>query len=225
MKKNERDQNESQIIKISGGGKFLEVLNSMFSRQHVLLSFQTYDESKAVGSRITAKINIFIDFGTFFVLAADTMSGRYQKMLIKEPDCVAFESMGGSSPESLRKQNRARQDTNCEFRKFQIVRASKSGYAFLLTAESGPGKRSKTNGYVPIEGYRAEQKICIPLTAVDMKKLVLTVEKNIDAYLSGKYSVMLFQQKKEERTQKRSEEDQCPTEERYEDPYMNSADQ
>jgi hypothetical protein len=198
-KKERREKNPHQIIKVETGHSRMEFMNSMFDRDKMVVSFMTYDSHKAEGSRLGDKIDLFIDIPVFLTLINDTLSSRYSMMMKNDPKITLFEDTGGTTPDKLRAQNRPRNDTNCEFRKISLCKSSKEGYSFLFSAESGPGKQTETGGFCPINGYRPEKKIAIPVSAEKMKEIVLITQAHINAFLSSKYTVDAFEAKRVER--------------------------
>ena len=57
----------------------------------------------------------------------------------------------------------------------------------MIQAESGPGEKSATGLIAPKYGNKPEQKVAVPVSNDDLKKLFLITEMNIQSYLTSQY--------------------------------------
>lgn len=177
--------NDNQIIKIDGRDCFVEVTADAFEIGKVRMNFVKYDLTLQPGSRQTDFIPIYMDFSMFLLFAQDVLSGRLASL----PDSKLFELMGGTSAERLAHVGKSRDDKMSLSRQFRLMKGSKR--PFLLQAEQGPGETSDTGLIMPRYGKKfgvePEQKIMIPMTAEDLKRLCLLTRTHIEAYISSRY--------------------------------------
>lgn len=196
-----RDTNKAQIIRKDGSNCFVEVLNSAFNINRVILRFVTYDLNKPSGSRYTNDVTIYCTFEEFFRISHDLLISKKLLSQIKQESVKAEERskvsgkreyaipttllQGGTSEKALAAKGKSRPDGLAIARVLKIFLGYKM--PIMLKAEQGPGKSNATGLIVPVKGAPLEQSVQIGLTMDDCKELFLLVEKHIEAYLASKY--------------------------------------
>lgn len=175
-----------QIIRLDGKNCFVEAMSGAFPIGKVNLNFISYDTSLKEGNRQTARINAYVGIGDFLVLAQDVLSGKIHTLAEKEKNSgnkypqAVWSSMGGQSAK-----NANREDGKALSRQIKIIPGLKK--PFLLQAEQGPGEENAT-GLIMAKYTKPEKKVMIPLSAEDLKKLVLMIKSHIDAFYGAVYS-------------------------------------
>lgn len=169
-----------QIIRIDGNQKFIEVLDDFFSAERIILNFCQYDKSK--GNKMTLSIPIYISFDEFLALAQDVKTGRLMKLEEHKYNGL-FHILGGTSAAVLKKRNKSRADGMSESRKFFIKKGDK--LPILLNAQRGPGTEDDKGLIRP---SKLDEKIMIPMSSDDFKKIILRTEMEILSYLTAKRS-------------------------------------
>ena len=190
--RSEFQQRNYQIIRIDGKNCFVEVMTGQFHKGKVILNFEQYDESKAKGERTIARITYFMPFDKFLQLEQDIMSGKLAKLAEKEkannkyPNAV-YADLTGTSSELLKKNNQARPDGNSESRQLKLIPGLKAD--FMLQAEKGAGEKSATGIIKPLYGNKPEQKVAIPMSGDDLKKLFSLTKVHINGYIASQYNI------------------------------------
>ena len=172
--RSEFQQRNYQIIRIDGKNCFVEVMTGQFHKGKVILNFEQYDESKAKGERTIARITYFVPFDKFLQLEQDIMNAVYVDLT-------------GTSSELLKKNNQARPDGNSESRQLKLIPGLKAD--FMLQAEKGAGEKSATGIIKPLYGNKPEQKVAIPMSGDDLKKLFSLTKVHINGYIASQYNV------------------------------------
>lgn len=187
--KNNREKNESQIIRKDGKGCFVEVKNDFFALGKVHLQFIKYDLTRPSGDRYTDNINIYLDIAEFLVLAHEAVSGvlyaktkQFESEGNKNP---LFQSMGGTSAKRLKQINQARADGKSLSRVFTIS-PSKIGYFF--SASSGPGEEDTKGLIVPKFGNNPENRVSVPISHTDVNEIMLITKTHYEAWLAAYYT-------------------------------------
>ena len=190
--RSEFQQRNYQIIRLDGKNCFVEVMTGQFHKGKVILNFEQYDDSKAKGERTIARITYFMPFEKFLQLEQDVMSGKLAKLAEKEkannkyPGAV-YTDLTGTSSELLKKNNQARPDGNSESRQLKLIPGLKAD--FMLQAEKGAGEKSATGIIKPLYGNKPEQKVAIPMSGDDLKKLFSLVKVHINGYIASQYNI------------------------------------
>lgn len=190
--RSEFQQRNYQIIRLDGKNCFVEIMSGQFHKGKVILNFEQYDETKAKGERTVARITYYMPFEKFLQLEQDVMSGKLAKLAEKEkatnkyPNAV-YTDLTGTSAELLKRNNQARPDGNSESRQLKLIPGLKAD--FMLQAEKGAGEKSATGIIKPLYGNKPEQKVAIPMSGDDLKKLFSLVKVHISAYISSQYSI------------------------------------
>lgn len=190
--RSEFQQRNHQIIRLDGKNCFVEVMTGQFFKGKVILNFEQYDDTKPKGQRTVAKITYFIPFDKFLQLSQDIKSGKLAKLAEKEkannkyPGAV-YTDLTGTSEELLKRNNQERPDGKSESRQFKIIPGLRA--EFMLQAEKGPGEKSSTGIIKPLYGNKPEQKVAIPMSGDDLKKLFLLTETFIIGYISSQFNV------------------------------------
>lgn len=181
-------KNANQIFRQDGKNCFLEVLNTAFGIDKVLINFIEYDPNQ--GNKQTKKIQIYMDVTDFLVFAQDVKSGRIPAIQKQHENdqypytVKQYEILGGTSAKSLEKQNKKRPDGKSVSRQFKLV----VGKKYILQAEMGPGHENETGLIVPDYNTKtAEQVVKVPMELRDLKALVLLTEMHLGAYISKGY--------------------------------------
>lgn len=186
--------NPEQIIKISGRSQFVEVTSSSFNINQVMLSFNNYDAKKTSGSKITASINIYMDFNEFLTLAHQLLNtDKLLKTIYKEqseaqasgkPYYGHVLSMGGTNKAGLARQGRTRPDGKDESRRLKLMFGDK--YPFILRAESGAGKQ-EYGKLIKADG-KADAYVMISMTHADFNKFFFVISEHIKYYMTAMYT-------------------------------------
>lgn len=190
--RSEFQQRNYQIIRIDGKNCFVEIMTGQFHKGKVILNFEQYDETKAKGERTVARITYYMPFEKFLQLEQDVMSGKLAKLAEKEkannkyPNAV-YTDLTGTSAELLKRNNQARPDGNSESRQLKIIPGLKAD--FMLQAEKGAGEKNATGIIKPLYGNKPEQKVAIPMSGDDLKKLFSLVKVHISAYINSQYGI------------------------------------
>lgn len=188
----EFQQRNYQIIRLDGKNCFVEVMTGQFHKGKVILNFEQYDDTKPKGQRTVAKITYFMPFDKFLQVGQDVKSGKLAKLAEKEkkenkyPNAI-YTDLTGTSSELLKKNNQSRPDGNSESRQLKIVPGLKA--EFMIQAEKGAGEKSATGIIKPLYGNKPEQKVAIPMSGDDLKKLFLLTEVYIIGYIASQFGV------------------------------------
>lgn len=103
---------------------------------------------------------------------------------VKAP--LLFHQMGGTSAEKLNHQGKSRNDGNGESRQLKLMVGTKK--RFVLSAETGPGKKDDKGLIVPLYGNKPEHRIIIGMNNDELKGFALVLNAHIQAFLSAKYT-------------------------------------
>lgn len=188
----EFQQRNYQVIRIDGKNCFVEIMTGQFHKGKVILNFEQYDDTKPKGQRTVAKITYFMPFDKFLQLGQDVKTGKLAKLAEKEKSANKFPNavytdLTGTSSELLKKNNQARPDGNSESRQLKIIPGLKA--EFMMQAEKGAGEKNSTGIIKPLYGNKPEQKVAIPMSGDDLKKLFLLTETYIYGYISSQFGI------------------------------------
>lgn len=184
-----REVSLNQIIRFDGRNVFVEVLDWSLPIGKVILAFREYDLSRPKGEKFVKEIDIFMDVAEFETLAHD-ISFRFIDRVARKAREVQqagnykyckeiYTDMGGTPFERLSKEKKAtRPDMKDESRLFKITPGDK--VPWILSAESGPGKRMET-GLIAPDG-KPDVIIRVPLSDKDFRKFAIAVNNEIQAW-------------------------------------------
>lgn len=182
--------NNNQITRKDAKNCFVESLNDSFSIGKIHFAFATYDVSKPVGQRQTNNIHIYIDVDEFLELCRKVEFGEFkyimnQKKQAKDNTPI-YETLGGTSAETLAKRNKSRADGKSLSRTAKLIIGEKKDLLFV--ADSGPGEADAKGLIVPKFGGRPENHVQIPMTFSSFSELMLITKVHYQAWLSAKYA-------------------------------------
>lgn len=191
-KRSEFQQRNYQIIRLDGKDCFVEVMSGQFHKGKVILNFEQYDDTKPKGERTVARVTYFMPFDKFLQLEQDVKSGKIAKLAEKEksinkyPNAI-YTDLTGTSNELLKKNNQARPDGHSESRQLKIIPGLKA--EFMMQAEKGPGEKSNKGIIKPLYGNKPEQKVAIPMSGNDLKRLFSLTKVHIIGYITSQYNI------------------------------------
>ena len=149
--------NNYQIIRKDAKNCFVESLYDSFSIGKVHFAFATYDVSKPAGQRQTNNIHIYIDVDEFLELCRKIEFGEIKYLMKQRRDAKdnspIYETMGGTSAETLAKRGKSRPDGKSVSR---IAKLSVAAKGLFFTADSGAGETGPTGLIVPKFGNNPE---------------------------------------------------------------------
>lgn len=189
-----------QLYRVDAGGKnsnikrFIEYSSNWFDKRMVVILGKTYDNSKAERKTIS-DAHYYLRFADALLLAHDVLSGRIAMLAKQDKAAVKkgirknheylFFKEGGTSAEKLMLQGRPRADGKGEYRNFYI-RAGDSA-DFVITIENGAGKPGAEENSTIRDYAKPDISFNLGITAEDLKKTMLVLQSNINAYLSATY--------------------------------------
>ena len=179
---------EGQIFRIDARGAFTEALNDFYEKgnmQHIRAI--KYDVSQAEGSRITAKVDMFIPAAMVSLWRYKLETGRLRPLMEKSredgkgiPD---LSHSGGTGVRKLAAYGRPRPDGKAEFRSITFKAGTTKD--LLLVACSGPGNEDDKGLITP--GGKMEQYVQVPMSVTDLYQLLWTMDENYKAFLTSRY--------------------------------------
>jgi len=180
--------NNYQIARKDAKNCFVESLYDSFSIGKVHFAFATYDVSKPTGQRQTNNIHIYIDVDEFLELCRKIEFGEIKYLMKQRRDAKdnspIYETMGGTSAETLAKRGKSRPDGKSISR---IAKLSVAAKGLFFTADSGVGETGPTGLIVPKFGNNPENHVSILLTFESFSELMLLTKVHYQAWLSAKY--------------------------------------
>ena len=183
------ERNKHQITRKDARGCFVESLNDVFAIGKTHFAFASYDLSKPAGQRQTNNVHIYINVDEFLELCRKLECGELRYMMQSKRNSAdktpLYQSLGGTSAENLKKQNRSRQDGKSLSRTLQLICGSKSD--FLLVADSGPGETDTKGLIVPKFGNKPENHIAVSMSFQSLSELFLMTKTHYTAWLSAWY--------------------------------------
>lgn len=221
-----KEKNYRQITRIDGKNCFLEIMSSAFNIDKVQINFREYDVNKQgekFTQQIDIFVDIE-DFLLIIndVLSGripqmilkeknrveNESKKTNKKVYPSEKVLDEYMQRGGMKAESLKKADAKRKakglQTYSEMykipnggivsRQFKIVPGLKAD--LMLKAEAGIGAENETGLIVSKFGVNPAQKIQIPLSYAQLKKLCLITKAEIDGYMSAKHIDILNENKK-----------------------------
>ena len=180
--------NNYQIIRKDAKNCFVESLYDSFSIGKVHFAFATYDVSKPAGQRQTNNIHIYIDVDEFLELCRKIEFGELKYLMKQRRDAKdnspIYETMGGTSAETLAKRGKSRPDGKSVSR---IAKLSVAAKGLFFTADSGAGETGPTGLIVPKFGNNPENHVSILLTFESFSELMLLTKVHYQAWLAAQY--------------------------------------
>lgn len=189
-----------QLYRVDAGGKnsnikrFIEFSTNWFDKGIVVILGKTYDNSKKENKTIS-DAHYYLRFADALLLAHDVLSGRIAALAKNDKSAIKkgkrenheylFFKEGGTCAEKLMLQGRPRADGKGEYRNFYI-RAGDSA-DFVITIENGGGKPGAEENSVIRDYKKPDISFNLGITAEDLKKTMLIMQSNINAYLSATY--------------------------------------
>lgn len=184
----EIQQNRSQICRVDARNCFVESLSDYFRFGKFHLGFTGYDKSRPAGSRQTARVNYFLDVGTFLMLTEEFRSGKLaeQAELIRQGQRRGdlFSAMSGTEAHKLQQ---PRADGFAQSRTISLTAANKPGF-YLMTATSGAGVRQGNGIIAPASGRQPDSKVSVLLSPGALGTLLYVSETHYRAWLTACYS-------------------------------------
>lgn len=191
-----------QIIRVDGKDAFVEIMNSSFEIGKVKLGFNSYDTTKAEGSRIKANVDIYMDIPDFLTLLHSVETGCLHKKIEAERakaeeerkkgnkyyEQAVYTKQGGTSAASLAKKGKSRADGMSEARILNILPGQRT-YA-VLEAQKGPGIEDDNGLIIPrFKDHKPEARIFIPIKDIgELYGILKMAEVHYQAFLSSKYA-------------------------------------
>lgn len=183
------EYNQNQIIRKDAQSCFVESLNDAFGIGKIHFGFSTYDVSKPVGKRQINNIPIYISVGEFLELHRKLVCGELRFLMQNKKKSgdmkPLYESMGGTSADRLKEQNRPRSDGMSQSRIVQLVAGSKVDLLFIAT--SGPGETTDTGLIKPKFGNKPESRVSVAMAFETFSELILTTYAHYMAWLGAFY--------------------------------------
>ena len=180
--------NNYQIARKDAKNCFVESLYDSFSIGKVHFAFATYDVSKPTGQRQTNNIHIYIDVDEFLELCRKIEFGEIKYLMKQRRDAKdnspIYETMGGTSAETLAKRGKSRPDGKSVSR---IAKLSVAAKGLFFTADSGAGETGPTGLIVPKFGNNPENHVSVLLTFESFSEMMLLTKVHYQAWLATKY--------------------------------------
>lgn len=181
--------NDNQITRKDARNCFVESLNDSFGICKIHFAFATYDATKPSGQRQTNNVHIYIDVDEFLELCRKVEFGEFKYIMSQKKkandNSAIYETMGGTSAETLAKRNKSREDGKSLSRTAKLIIGEKKDLLFV--ADSGPGEADAKGLIVPKFGSNPENHVSIPLSFESFSELMLTTKVHYQAWLSAKY--------------------------------------
>ena len=180
--------NNNQIVRKDAKNCFVESLNDSFAINKVHFAFATYDVSKPSGQRQTNNIHIYIDVDEFLELCRKVEFGELKYLMKQRRDAKdntpIYETMGGTSAETLAKRGKSRPDGKSLSRIAKLYVAAKG---LFFTADSGVGETGPTGLIIPKFGNNPENHVSVLLPFESFSELMLITKAHYQAWLSARY--------------------------------------
>ena len=185
------ERNQYQITRKDAKNCFVESLSDSFGIGKVHFNFASYDLNKPAGQRQTGMVSIYIDADEFLELCRKLTCGELRYMVQSQksaasPKTALYQSLGGTSAEKLKAQNRSRSDGKSLSRTLQILTGNKTD--LLLVADSGPGETTEKGLIVPKFGNKPENHITVSMSLDVFGELLLITKTHYEAWLSAWYA-------------------------------------
>ena len=160
----------------------------------VHFNFASYDLNKPAGQRQTGMVSIYIDVDEFLELCRKLTCGELRYMVQSQksaasPKTALYQSLGGTSADKLKQQNRSRSDGKSLSRTLQVLTGNKSD--LILVADSGPGETTEKGLIVPKFGNKPENHITVSMSLDNFGELLLITKTHYEAWLSAWYALRI----------------------------------
>lgn len=185
------ERNQYQISRKDAKNSFVESLSDAFSIGKVHFNFASYDLNKPAGQRQTGMVSIYIDVDEFLELCRKLTCGELRYMVQSQksaasPKTALYQSLGGTSADKLKQQNRSRSDGKSLSRTLQVLTGNKTD--LILVADSGPGETTEKGLIVPKFGNKPENHITVSMSLDNFGELLLITKTHYEAWLSAWYA-------------------------------------
>ena len=185
------ERNQYQISRKDAKNSFVESLSDAFSIGKVHFNFASYDLNKPAGQRQTGMVSIYIDVDEFLELCRKLTCGELRYLVQSQksaasPKTALYQSLGGTSADKLKQQNRSRSDGKSLSRTLQVLTGNKSD--LILVADSGPGETTEKGLIVPKFGNKPENHITVSMSLDNFGELLLITKTHYEAWLSAWYA-------------------------------------
>ena len=185
------ERNQYQISRKDAKNSFVESLSDAFSIGKVHFNFASYDLNKPAGQRQTGIVSIYIDVDEFLELCRKLTCGELRYMVQSQksaasPKTALYQSLGGTSADKLKQQNRSRSDGKSLSRTLQVLTGNKSD--LILVADSGPGETTEKGLIVPKFGNKPENHITVSMSLDNFGELLLITKTHYEAWISAWYA-------------------------------------
>ena len=185
------ERNQYQISRKDAKNSFVESLSDAFSIGKVHFNFASYDLNKPAGQRQTGMVSIYIDVDEFLELCRKLTCGELRYLVQSQksaasPKTARYQSLGGTSADKLKQQNRSRSDGKSLSRTLQVLTGNKSD--LILVADSGPGETTEKGLIVPKFGNKPENHIMVSMSLDNFGELLLITKTHYEAWLSAWYA-------------------------------------
>lgn len=183
------ERNQNQITRKDAKNCFVESLSDAFAIGKIHFNFSAYDPNKPVGQKQTNGVHIYIAADEFMELCRKVSCGEFRFMVQtkkKNNDKTPlYQSLGGTSAEKLKAQNRTRPDGMSLSRTLKIMIADRSD--LLLVADSGPGETTEKGLITPKFGSKPENHVTVSMTLDTFGELILATQAHYQAWLNAWY--------------------------------------
>ena len=188
------ERNQYQISRKDAKNSFVESLSDAFSIGKVHFNFASYDLNKPAGQRQTGMVSIYIDVDEFLELCRKLTCGELRYLVQSQksaasPKTALYQSLGGTSADKLKQQNRSRSDGKSLSRTLQVLTGNKSD--LILVADSGPGETTEKGLIVPKFGNKPENHITVSMSLDNFGELLLITKTHYEAWLSAWYALRI----------------------------------
>ena len=185
------ERNQYQISRKDAKNSFVESLSDAFSIGKVHFNFASYDLNKPAGQRQTGMVSIYIDVDEFLEICRKLTCGELRYLVQSQksaasPKTALYQSLGGTSADKLKQQNRSRSDGKSLSRTMQVLTGNKSD--LILVADSGPGETTEKGLIVPKFGNKPENHITVSMSLDNFGELLLITKTHYEAWLSAWYA-------------------------------------
>lgn len=177
-----KEKIDFQLAKFNGKDCFVEILDSMvyLEKPKFIFKFIKYDESKPVGQRYVAEIPIYIDYDKADAFASMILSGTLARLKLaasKGGSKELYKVLGGTTRQSLLKQNRSRQDGKDESRQFIVEAGMRTAFAMKATLGAG---EADAKGLIVPQG-KPEKQVIIGFSDEDIIAFARAIQRKVQA--------------------------------------------
>lgn len=177
------------IVKFNGNGRFVE-LSQAFQIGKIKFAFRVYDDNRPQGKRITSSLDCYIDIDEAVALADRcvsrdlfTIAGKKEEIRIKGNYKYAkpsYENYSGSTKAGPGRNMTVSRHLTISRKAGDDPLFSK--LPFTLMVEQRPGKVSRTGAIIADPGANNAEYIAVGLTAEDIVRLGLQLQRACRIY-------------------------------------------